>query len=271
MNRTLDRLYRRITWRERALPDFIIAGAMKSGTSSLFNQMAQHPRIFPTSKKEVHFFDGGLSPSVDTYRRGEAWYRTHFPLRKEMGAGAKAFEASPLYMFNPLAAARIAALLPEVRIIMALRNPTDRAISHYFHEKRKGREPLPIEEALRSEEKRLEPALAAQDFKDHSFIHHSYKARGMYYAQVERFLNVLPRERVLILNSSDVFADPEGTLRRIFGFVGVDPGMEVRNLGPSNVATNKTAVEAGVHEYLDAHFSGENRRLYELIGEDFGW
>lgn len=271
MKKTLERLYRRATSRGRALPDFIIAGAMKSGTTSLFSHMAQHPGIFPTNKKEVHYFDGGLSPSVDTYRRGEAWYRTHFPLRRQMGAGAKAFEASPLYMFNPLAAGRIASLLPEVKIIIALRNPTDRAISHYFHEKRKGREPLPILEAFHREEERLAGALRTQNYKDQSFIHHSYKARGMYCEQVERFFQVLPRGQILILNSSDVFADAEGTLRRVLEFVGVDPDAEVGSLEARNVATNKSKVDPEVYRYLDGHFSAKNERLYEILGEDFGW
>ena len=99
----LTRPYRQATWRSRALPDFIIIGAMKSGTSSLFAYLGQHPQLFPSSKKEVHFFDGGASADVDNYVKEQAWYRAHFPLRKHMSTDSKTFEASPLYIFNPLA------------------------------------------------------------------------------------------------------------------------------------------------------------------------
>ncbi|HUQ00163.1 MAG TPA: hypothetical protein VM093_06855, partial [Aeromicrobium sp.] len=86
----------------RALPDFIIIGAMKSGTTSLFTYLSQHPQLIAASRKEVHYFDGGLNPAKDNYAKGTAWYREHFPRKREMAAGQKAFEASPLYIFNPL-------------------------------------------------------------------------------------------------------------------------------------------------------------------------
>ncbi|MFO7955055.1 sulfotransferase family protein [Thioalkalivibrio sp.] len=143
--------YGEATWSKRGLPDFIIIGAQKSGTTSLYAYLSQHPQLFPSSTKEVHFFDGGLDPSVDTFKKGMPWYRAHFPLRKNMGANQRTFEASPLYIFNPLAPERIANVVPNVKIIALLRNPTERAISHFFHERRRGREPLAIDEALEKE------------------------------------------------------------------------------------------------------------------------
>src|ERR1041384_7789414 len=140
--------YARLTWEQRALPDFIIIGAQKAGTSSLFFYLAQHPQLVGSFIKEVHFFDGGMKPGIDNFAKGEPWYRAHFPLRKDLGPTHKTFEASPCYIFNPLAPIRIHDLLPDVKIVALLRNPVDRAISQYFQERRRNREPLEITEAL---------------------------------------------------------------------------------------------------------------------------
>ena len=146
--------YRQATWRTGSLPDFIIIGAQKSGTTSLYSYLSQHPQLLPSIHKAVHFFDGGLDESADNFEKGEAWYRAHFQLR--MHAHERTFEASPLYIFNPLAPKRIYDLVSEAKIIAVLRNPTERAISQYFHEKGgKNRDPLSIREALREEETRL--------------------------------------------------------------------------------------------------------------------
>lgn len=262
--------YRRATWRGRPLPDFIIIGAQKAGTSSLFAYLSQHPQLLPSYAKEVHFFDGGLNYEVDNYRKGAAWYRAHFPPRGA-GARAKAFEASPLYIFNPLAPRRMFGLIPEVKIIALLRNPTRRAISHYFHVRRRGQEPLPIYEALRAEEGRLAPVLGREDYKSETFIRHSYKSRGLYREQLERFLEYFPRRQLLALCSEEFFSSPGATLGRVFEFVGVDAAFEVPDLRPRNMSGEKSEVEPKVYEYLDDYFRPHNEALYELLGEDYAW
>ena len=159
--------YRQATWKIRSLPDFIIIGAQKSGTTSLYSYLSQHPQLLPSIRKVVHFFDGGLDASVDTFENGEAWYRAHFPITKHMKSHRKTFEASPLYIFNPLAPKRIYDLVPKAKIIALLRNPTERSISHYYHEKRRtNRESLPIHEALREGEKRFEFVFRGKDYKN---------------------------------------------------------------------------------------------------------
>jgi len=197
--RRLTWQYRQATWCSRALPDFIIIGAQKSGTSSLYYYLIQHPQLLPSFRKETHFFDGGKCPSVDNFEKGQAWYRAHFPLRKNISNNQKTFEASPLYIFNPLAPRRIYDLVPEVKIIALLRNPTERAISHYFKEKRKNWESLSIYEALQEEEKRLESVIKEKDYKNDIFIHHSYKSRGLYKDQLERYLNYFPWQQILVI------------------------------------------------------------------------
>lgn len=268
---SLKRLYEQATWRSRALPDLIIIGAMKSGTSSLFDYLSQHPQLFPSRTKEVHFFDGGGNPDVDTFLKKQAWYRAHFSLKKHMSAGSKAFEATPLYIFNPLAPKRIFDLVPKVKIIAVLRNPTERAISHYFHEKRANREPLSIYEALQAEEKRLEPVIRDKDYKSETFIHYSYKSRGLYKKQIERYLNYFPWQQTLVLSSDELFSEPGSTLKRVFDFVGVDTEFKVNNLVPRNVGRNRIEVDRNVYDYLNDYFLPHNQELYELVGKSYGW
>ena len=263
--------YRKATWRSRALPDFIIIGAQKSGTSSLYAYLGQHPQLLPSYRKEVHFFDGGSHSTTDNFEKGQAWYRAHFPSRKNMSPFSKTFEATPRYMVHPLVPKRMVDLVPEVKIIAVLRNPTERAISHYFYSKGRGRELLPIKEALQEEEKRLESVLKNKDYRNKFFRHYSYKSRGLYKMQIDRYLNYFPWQQILILSSEEFFREPDNTLRRVFDFVQVDTGFKVKDLKHHNVANNRSAVDSDVYEYLDNYFLPHNQALYALTGSDYGW
>src|SRR5260221_5257590 len=143
--------------RGRLLPDFIIIGAAKAGTTSLYGWLSGHPYVSPASTKEVHFFDYN-------FFRGKDWYRTHFPLERDRAAFAQEHgrpfltgEASPSYVSHYWAPRRIAAMLPDVKLIMLLRNPVDRAYSQFRMSQREGEEPLEsFEEALAQEDGRLD-------------------------------------------------------------------------------------------------------------------
>ena len=269
--RDLATRYRKGTARCRVLPDTIIIGAQKSGTSSLYSYMKQHPDLVASYGKEVHYFDGGRDPEVDAYAEGEVGYRAHFPLSWRARVGQRIFEASPLYLFNPLVPRRISELVPEVRLIAILRNPTDRAISHYFHEKRNGRERLSLMEALLAEEDRLRPVLASKNYKSEAYIHFSYKARGVYREQIARYFDYFGSDSMLILKAESLDSDPIGTLRRVFDFLAVDPSFVVPDLRPRNVASDSHRVEPEVHQHLSDYFRPHSRDLYDLLGEDFGW
>jgi Sulfotransferase domain len=139
--------YGRVTAPVRPLPDFLILGAQKAGTTALYAYLRRHPAITGPSWKEVSYFDRH-------YARGEAWYRGNFPNR--LRARDKLVgEASPSYLFHPLGPERARALVPEARLVALVRNPIDRALSHYHHEVALGRERLSFEEALEAEERRL--------------------------------------------------------------------------------------------------------------------
>lgn len=264
--------YLRATWRQRALPDFLVIGAQHGGTTAFFDYLSQHPQLAPSFHKEVHFFDGG-SKKEDIFEKGEAWYRGHFPRRRDFPEGALVFEASPLYIFHPLAPARISSLLPSVKLIALLRNPTERALSHYFNARGKNRDSAPMLEVFqRDEQKLLEmPAIDAQRKTDHRFLRDSYKSRGHYAEQLKRYLQYFSKEQILLLASEDLFRDTHQTLRSAFEFLGVDADFHVPDVRPRSRGWPKQEVPADVRKYLDDYFRPHNQALYELTGRDFGW
>ena len=200
-------LWRR--WREsrqRAAPSFLIIGTQKGGTTSLYRWLGQHPQVVEASRKEVHYFDINFS-------RGERWYRSHFPLLRGLADGQVTGEGSPYYMCHPHAPARIASLLPDVRLIVLLRNPVERAISHYFHSHRNGREPLEIQQAMDQEESRLDREWARMQadgaYNSRAHRWYSYKARGRYLEQLQAVQTWFSPEQLLILRSEDLFEKPQ--------------------------------------------------------------
>ncbi len=267
----INQEYRLLTWKYRSKPDFIILGAMKSGTTSLFYYLSQHPQIVPSMAKEVHYFDGGRLGGTDDYQKGTQFYTSHFPYASVLKSGKLTFEATPSYIFHPLVPGRIHETLADVKMIVLLRNPTQRAISHYFHKKRTGVETLPMMEAFQQEEKRLEPILNSKDYFNKDLRDFSYKMRGLYADQLERYFQIFPREQLLILSSEDFFSNTQGCLNRIYDYIGVKNNIQIEDLSPKFVAKNKETVSPEIIAYLNDYFRPKNQALYKLLGIDFGW
>jgi hypothetical protein len=256
----------------RVLPDFIIIGTQKGGTSSLYEYLSRHPRVFPALKKEVHFFD------TENFAKGLAWYRAHFPLdvRHETQSGrCKPItgEASPYYLFYPHAAARIAKFLPRAKIIVMLRNPIDRALSHYYHQVRKGREPLAFGAAIEAESHRLEGEYERM-LKDESYYSYacwaySYLGRGYYADQLSAWFRIFPREQFLFIRSEDFFLNPCASFKQSLRFLEL-PEIDLCNYEKQNAGTY-TSMSMEVRQRLYNHFKPHNLRLYDLLGTDLAW
>ncbi|HXS47682.1 MAG TPA: sulfotransferase domain-containing protein, partial [Solirubrobacterales bacterium] len=188
--RSATHTLRRTNAGQRPLPDFLIIGAQKGGTTSLHAYLSEHRRVSPSSTKEVHFFD-------HAYDRGLGWYRAHFQ-RSAKAPLSLSGEATPYYLFHPLVPARVAETLPESRLIVILRDPVDRAFSHHNHELALGFEDLPFEEAIEREPERLEGEqeriLEDPGYRSFAHQHHSYVSRGRYAEQLERWLAHVPPE-----------------------------------------------------------------------------
>jgi hypothetical protein len=259
--------YSQVTAPLRGLPSFLIIGTQKGGTTSLFNYLLQHPRLLPPLTKEVHYFDLH-------YQCGTRWYRGNFPYAHRLRGGSLTFEASPYYLVHPIVPQRVARVLPEIKLIAVLRNPVDRALSHYQHEVRGGRESLSFSEALAREPERLagEEERLVNDPGYYSYNHHRYTyiRRGLYLEQLRRWAQYFSRSQLLVLQSEELFRDPVGTTASVHQFLGLEPQplqVErpfVRPQYDRNLPADKRAE-------LLAFFQPHNHELFRWLGQTFDW
>ncbi len=243
------------------LPNLIIIGAMKCGTTALHRYLGLHPDVAMSEPKELNFFCGPERPLgredersewlAGNWHRGVRWYAAQFrsaPVRGEASPGY----TSPSF---PNAAERMARVVPGARLVYAVRDPIGRAVSQYFHHRAEGTERRPIEEAL------LDPAS-------------QYLERSRYHARLELYLSRFPRNRIFICAQEDLLTKRRGTLRELYSFVGVDdsfwsPGHDrrwhVSGHGPE-------ALAGPLRRRLIVELSGDAARLQELAGREFsGW
>ena len=267
--------FRLITSPLRRLPDFVILGAMKSGTTSLYDFVVKHPAIAPAAKKEVQYFS-----TRHRYRLGRLWYRSNFPTSlsgcrfyKKTNQNLISGEATPAYLFYPMVPGRMKEALPDVKLIVILRNPVDRAHSHYHHSLRKNMEPMSFEKAIKSEEKwRAEES--ERLVKDPNFIltgyrGHPYITRGIYAGQLENWFKCYDRKQFLILATEDLHENPQRTLDQVFDFLGVSP-FQVGNLRNLNTG-NYEEMNEGTRKFLIEYFKPHNERLSKLLKRSFDW
>jgi len=265
--------YARLTSASRLLPDYIIIGTQRAGTTSLYKYLVRHPAIAHALTKELRFFDLH-------YERGFGWYRSRFPsarhrerLRRAKDLSMIVGESSPDYLFHPYAPGRIARALPDVKLVVLLRNPVDRAYSHYWHQAARGFEPLGFEEAIERETERLagelERMLEDERYVSYERHHHSYLSRGVYVDQLRTWFDLFAREQFLILRSEDLFVDPPAVYRQVLEFLGAPP-WELREYETFN-AFSSGSMNPATRARLVEHFRPHNARLADLLGRDPGW
>lgn len=260
------------TSRWRMLPQWLVVGAQRCGTSSLYEYLVHHPQVCRAAKEEVHYFD-------NNYHRGLNWYRGNFALVGGASATARGNnhkvtgEASPYYLAHPLALDRIARDLPGVKILVVLRNPTDRAYSHHYHECRMGCETLSFEEALDREPERLagEADRIRENPTYYSFAHQnfSYVTRGHYADQMERLFQLFPRSDVMVICSERMLRETAAVYAEVLSFLGLPPHTLRRF--PRHSAGRYSPMNPATRARLQALFAPENERLFKLLGTDWGW
>ena len=273
----LDKLYRGATSSLRLLPDFLVIGTQRGGTSALYHYLRTHPFIKPATTSDTHFFE-------KKYHKGQAWYRGHFPTWIERSAlpflPRHAFltgEASSSYLFYPHAPRRVAEVLRSVKLIVLLRNPVDRAYSQYFHAVELGHETLPFEEAIQDEGERTarERAKIVQhaDYYSDEYTHRSYLSRGIYVEQLQAWMSLFPAEQFLILKSEDFYADPAAGVKQVLAFLNLsvdEMWLKKQDYKQFNTTTH-SKMEVGLRKRLTGYFEPYNARLYDFLGVDFGW
>jgi Sulfotransferase domain len=250
-----------------ALPDFVVIGGKKCGTTSFYYLLTQHPLVEPAASKELHFFD-------IVFDEGIEWYRRCFPQPTwEDGRRTITGEGTP-YMAHRLAPERMAQVIPQVRLIALLRNPVDRAYSDYQMAVRKEREPKTFEEAIGLDEGAM-GAGQARLLDDDS----EYLSRGLYVDQLLRWSRFFSREQMLVLKSEDFFERPKETLKVVLKFLDLpewepkasETGMERKKRDKRNPGAYEGGMEAATRRRLEEYFEPHNKRLYDYLGTDFGW
>ncbi len=246
------------------LPNVLILGAQKAGTTSLAAWLGEQPRCWLAPEKEVHFFD-------IHFDRGVAWYRSRFRAAPD---DAIVGEATPYYLFHPRCAERIAASLPDAQLIVILRDPVERALSSYFHAVQHGHEPLSIEDALDAEAGRLAKDAARMDADPLAYGEHhqwnSYQSRGRYAEQLRRYLKLFPRDRLHIAFFEELVHAPKETLDAIARFLHL--ASHGTHLPKINAGTYRsTDVPAAVRTRLSANFAEANADLAALLDRPLPW
>jgi hypothetical protein len=256
----------------RMEPSFILIGAQRSGTTSLFRALTAHPQLMPpTFHKGVNYFDLN-------YYRGARWYRAHFPVaeiaRRRAGRQAPpvAFEASGYYLYHPQAMERLGHDMPAVRLVAMLRDPVERAFSAHKHELARGYEREDFERALELEDERLagevERIRADPGYASFAHRHHSYRHRGQYAEQLERVYEFFPRTQVHVIDSADYFRQPALEYQRLLAFLGLrsfEPAFTAANARPGPPMT------ARCRRMLEEHFQPHDERLAKLLGRQPSW
>ncbi|MBX7156982.1 MAG: sulfotransferase domain-containing protein [Verrucomicrobiae bacterium] len=198
--------------------NFLIVGTQKGGTTALADFLSQHPEICLAPQKEVHFFD---SPQFQDATTVEEWQRNYSKAFPNHQSQTLIGEATPIYMYWPQIAQRIHRYNPNIKLIFLLRDPLQRAISHYRMELQRGNETLSFTQACIAEPFRL--------FKDRNNLSetsslrlHSYLHRGFYRKQIERFRQFFPDSQILILKNESLLQQHELTLKKIYYFLGIN-------------------------------------------------
>ena len=272
--RSLYRTYCNFAGPFHVLPDFIIFGVSRSGTTSLYQYLAKHPNIEPCVIKEPRFFDM-------YYERGINWYRMNFPSKWQKFVFTKlkhkkfmTGEASGAYLQNPHAPKRIHELNPNMKLILLLRNPIDRAFSHYKRKVKNGSEKLSFEEVIEQEQSRIEGEMEKmeKDEKYYSPIYHSlsYLTTGLYANRLKRWLKYFPINKILVLENGEFLNDPEKVYNQAIEFLDL-PKWKLSNYRKFSKQDLKLDMDPKTREKLLNYCKPFNEELYSIIGRRFDW
>jgi len=271
----LHRKYCSLTGNLHVLPDFYVIGAAKSGTSSLYEYIIQHPSIQPAVTKETHFFDR-------YYDRGINWYRVCFPFKSHKfivkNLNKKKFitgEATPRYIDHPQAPKRIKELTPNAKFFVLLRNPIDRAYSQYNMNSRGDAETLSFEEAIKQETERTQGEYKKmeddENYYSRPYFKYSYLERGIYVNKLQRWMKYFSKEQFLVIKSEDMLKKPNETYQQIVKFLNLAPWVLKEYKQYRAASYKKTLMNPETRKQLRDFFKPHNEKLYKFLGKNFEW
>lgn len=278
------RVFGSATAGRRPLPDFLLIGTKRGGTTSLYYDLLKVPQIIPlfpsarylpkaNNTKGVHFFDSN-------YHRGIKWYRSYMPTvgarrraERRIGRRVVVGEASPYYLFHPLAAERAHEAMPDVKIIALLRDPVERTYSHWKERRRGLAEPLGFAAALDAEATRLEgeeERIISDPFY-YSYAHEqqSYVAQSRYARGLKRWADLYGMDNILVLTSEDYYASQADAVAKVADFLGLE-SPRIDSGGHMNAAPG-IRLEPELRAQLEREFAGDNAELQRMIGRKLPW
>ena len=263
----------RATSSARPVPEFLIIGAKRAGTTSLFRYLEEHPNIAPlfpsarsplmrSNQKGVHFFDAN-------WHRGERWYRAHFQTEHRRSRHSQITgEASPYYLFHPLAAGRAKQIVPNAKIVVLVSEPVARTYSAWSEQRRNGVERLSFADAIEVEaarmgddDRRLRVGDIARSFS-HEF--QSYARQSEYGNSLTRWSKIFPQEQMLVVRSEDLYERPMEVLHRVTGFLGLEPH------APSEIRAWNASEADPIDETLRARLRARFQADRTMLAEQFG-
>lgn len=251
--------YRELTGGLGSFPDFLVIGGQKCGTTYLYDRLQEHPDVRSALAKEIDFFQV-------KYDKGPDWYRGHFRAAHQNGAGE--LEAHPItgeasgYISYPEAPARIAAAMPDAKLIALLRNPVERAYSHFHHVRRLGIEQVEsFDDALELDR--------SNDGSRYHFQRRTYLEKGLYAEQLEWWLDAFPSEQMLIFSSEQFYRDPTSVLKDVAAF------LELTDWEPAEYTHHKQfsypKMSDETRARLQEFYRQPNERLFHMLDVDYGW
>ena len=249
----------------RVLPDFFIIGVVRSGTTSMYHYLNEHPSIVKSAYDELGFFD-------DNFRLGWSWYKTLFPttitkrIVKRKTGNFLTFDDTPFYFYNEDVAKKIKNYFPKTKLIIILRNPIDRAYSNYHLGVRMGDEKRTFDQAVDDE---MQKIAEYNEIEMDDYISQSYLGRGIYAKQLEIWLKYFPASVIKILESERFSNDTEKTMNEVFEFLDL-PNHNIRNLKKKNVA-EYPPMRTETRQKLCNFFSEYNEELYDMLKVRYDW
>lgn len=251
-------IFRLPTAKQRMKPSFLILGAQKCGTTTLYEHITGNKQVLASTMKEIHYFDNNFTKNLN-------WYHAHFPL--DIYNDHITGEATPFYLFHPLVAQRVKKTFPDIKLIIILRNPVKRAFSQYQHNIRLLRENLSFEKAVKIENNRLQNETITENKLLFSHWYHSYRHMGQYIEQLEHWLKYFKKEQLFITSLEMFIKSPQNTMDEIFSFLGLTDYdyFVIRNV--ENVGGYKEKINTETESELIEHFKPFNEKLFNFVGK----
>ncbi len=258
----------------RVLPDFIIIGGMRCGTSSLFNYLNLHPYIKTSRTKEIHFFDRNFGKGIN-------WYKSFFPslvykwiMKMIFNQDVITGEASPNYLFDPRVPKRISMLIPNTKLILLLRNPVYRTYSNYNYNVKNNKENKSFRDSIKNEKKFLDDNLKGEftyeNYKNfENGPYRPYLMKSIYIKQIKNWTRYFPKNQILIIKSEDLFLKPQYVLAKVFNFLNI-PNYQTKKFKLYNYL-NYPDIKPDILDFLFEYFEPFNQDLYKFLNRNFNW